>query len=248
MSFAGKVVLVTNSSSIGTSIAVAFAKEGAFVALVGENETKLSNVLKQCEKYGSKCLQLKSDITRREDAVNLVQRTVDVFGRLDVLVNNAAICKSGGIFDANFMEAYDETIDMNLRAVVHITNLAAPYLVRSRGSIVNISSVAPVSAKHSSIALSYFVSKAALEHFTRAVATELAEYGVRANIISTGPVRTDFCEYNITAPIDPFEATAHNRLCEADEIAELALYLSSDKAKCITGSNYVCDNGFLLKN
>lgn len=251
MSFFEKVVLVTGASSgIGACTAISFAKEGANVALVGRNEVKLKCVLEQCEKYSQKCLLIKADISQCEDTVKAVQQTVERYGRLDILVNNAGISKFGGILDEKFMDAFDETMNTNLRAQAHITNLAAPHLVEAKGSIVNISSVAGTSVKHLSNALPYYVSKAALNHFTRAIALELAEHGVRVNTISPGPVRTDFFENaNITEPIESFgEATALNRVSEAEEIAELVLYLSSDKAKCITGSNYVCDNGYMLKS
>ncbi|CAG4968039.1 unnamed protein product [Parnassius apollo] len=251
MSFVDKVVLVTGASSgIGAATAILFAKEGANVTLVGRNEVKLKNVVEQCEKYGKKHLLIKADISNDEEAVNVIKKTIDTFGKLDILVNNAGICRFTSILDENLMKVYDETLNTNLRAHVYITNLAAPHLIKTKGSIVNISSTAGSSISMSSRTLPYFISKAALDQFSRGVALELAQYGVRVNTISPGPVRTDIFE-NANAPItvDSFQKmTALNRVAEPEEIAELILYLSGDKAKSITGSNYVSDNGYLLKN
>ncbi|CAK1590610.1 unnamed protein product [Parnassius mnemosyne] len=251
MSFVDKVALVTGASSgIGAATAILFAKEGACVALVARNEVKLNNVLEQCEKYSKKHLIIIADISNDEDVINVVKKTIDSFGKLDVLVNNAGICRFTSILEENLMKVYDETVNTNLRAHVYITNLAAPHLIKTKGSIVNISSTAGSSISMSSRMLPYFISKAALDQFSRGVALELAQYGVRVNTISPGPVKTDILE-NSNAPItvDSFkQMTALDRVAEPEEIAELILYLSSDKAKSITGSNYVSDNGYLLKH
>ncbi|CAK1590607.1 unnamed protein product [Parnassius mnemosyne] len=251
MSFVDKVALVTGASSgIGAATAILFAKEGACVVLVARNEVKLKNVLEQCEKYSKKHFLIIADISNDEDVINVVKKTIDSFGKLDVLVNNAGICRFTSILDENLMAVYDETLNTNLRAHVHITNLAAPHLIKTKGSIVNISSTAGSSISMSSRTLPYFISKAALDQFSRGVALELAQYGVRVNTISPGPVKTDIFE-NANAPVtvDSFKhMTALDRVAEPEEIAELILYLSSDKAKSITGSNYVSDNGYLLKH
>ncbi|XP_004922760.1 uncharacterized oxidoreductase MT0954 [Bombyx mori] len=248
MSFTNKVVLVTGGSSgIGASAAVHFAKEGADVAIVGRNVTKLDNVARECAQVGKKPLIIKADISKDEEANTIVQQTIDAFGKLDVLINNAAMNKSGSLLAGNLLESYDVVTATNLRAVILITSLAAPHLVETKGNIINVSSISGTMVPLPGL-LTYGMGKASLNHFTRGIALELAPHGVRANLISPGPVLTDILEnFDTQFTWDSFKAaTALSRLGEPSEIAELMLFLASDKARSITGSNYVSDNGMLL--
>ncbi|XP_004922761.1 uncharacterized oxidoreductase MT0954 [Bombyx mori] len=248
MSFINKVVLVTGGSSgIGASAAKHFAKVGADVAIVGRNVTKLDNVARECAQVGKKPLVIRTDISKDDDAKTIVQQTVDAFGKLDVLINNAAMNKAGSLLAGNLLESYDAVTAANLRAVILITSLAAPHLIKTKGNIINVSSIGGIMVPLPGL-LVYGMGKASLNHFTRGIALELAPHGVRANIISPGPVLTDILE-NSDTPIswEIFKAaTALKRLGEPSEIAELMLFLASDKARSITGSNYVSDNGMLL--
>ncbi|CAH2094140.1 unnamed protein product [Euphydryas editha] len=252
MSFANKVVLITGSSSgIGAAAAISFAKEGANVVIVGRKEHKLQKVKEECAKSGNGVLVVKADVSNEEDAKKIIKETIDKFNKLDVLVNNAGIAGMSSILSDNVLSVYDTIMNTNLRAVVHITNLAAPYLIKTKGNIINISSVAAKTTIIISPALSYAVSKAALDHFTRLVAAELASHGVRVNSISPGPVRTDFPDNAVGSIVASMEDLKKivplGRISEPEEIADLILFLASDKAKAITGSDYVSDNGLLLK-
>uniref|UniRef100_A0A2A4JIX4 Ketoreductase domain-containing protein n=1 Tax=Heliothis virescens TaxID=7102 RepID=A0A2A4JIX4_HELVI len=249
MSFQNKVVLVTGSSSgIGAAIAIKFAEEGAKVAIVGRNQEKLNNVAKKC----GKPLVLVADVTKEEDAKRIVDETVKVFGKLDVLVNNAGIGGSSSIKADNAIETFDKVMNTNLRAPVYLTHLAVPHLVKTKGNIINISSVAAMKILSADL-FAYSTSKAALDHFSRAVALELAPSGVRVNTVNPGPVKTDIIE-NMGASEKAQEAaykhmedmTALKRVSDPEEIGDLVLFLASDKAKAITGSSYVSDNGMLL--
>ncbi|CAG5049599.1 unnamed protein product [Parnassius apollo] len=251
MSFTGKVVFISGASSgIGAAAAIEFAKQDADVVIIGRNEAKMNNVYKQCEAHGKKPLVIKADISKDKEAKAAINKTIDKFGKLDILVNNAGIMRLGSILNGNLLESYDEVMSTNLRAVMHLTALAAPHLIKTKGNIINISSIAgeifPIVPEF----MSYSVSKAALNHFTRCSASELAGYGVRVNSISPGPVKTDFAENSgITDLITKANfKTPLGRVSDAVEIADLILYLSSDKAKGITGSNYVTDNGCLIKS
>ncbi|XP_063891970.1 uncharacterized oxidoreductase TM_0325-like [Helicoverpa armigera] len=249
MSFLNKVVIVTGSSSgIGAAIAIKFAEEGAKVAIVGRNQEKLNNVAKKC----GKPLVLVADVTKEEDAKRIVDETVKVFGKLDVLVNNAGIGGGSSITADNAIEIFDKIMSTNLRAPVYLTHLAAPHLIKTKGNIVNISSVAALKILMPEV-FAYSASKAALDHFSRAVALELASSGVRVNTVNPGPVKTDIIE-NMglsEAAIDVTfkqmeDMTQLKRISDSEEIADLVLFLASDKAKAITGSSYVSDNGMLL--
>lgn len=215
MSFANKVVLITGGSSgIGANAAISFAREGANVAIVGRNGTKLAKTAEECEKYGRKPLAIIADVTT--DAKRIVDETIQTFDRLDVLINNAGISRNGCINDGKLVEAYDEVMNTNLRAVMNMTMLAAPHLKATKGNVINISAIGGTKAPSYPPLTAYCVSKAGLNHFTRAAAIELAPDGVRVNVVSPGPVRTDILENsNFPGTWDVFKAkTALGKIAE----------------------------------
>ncbi|XP_063832429.1 uncharacterized oxidoreductase MexAM1_META1p0182-like [Ostrinia nubilalis] len=252
MSFNNKVALVTGASSgIGAAIALKFAGEGANVAIVGRNAAKLKDVTESISKVGNKPLVITADVTKESDAQRIINDTVKHFGKLDVLVNNAGVARYASITEAEAMATFDHIMSTNLRSAVYMTNLAAKHLIETKGNVINISSVAGQMVMEKGFA--YCTSKAAMDHFARAIALDFAPHGVRVNNISPGPVRTDIVEnLGVSAEIqaamwEKFEAaTPLKRVSDASEIAELAAFLASDKAVGITGSIYVTDNGILL--
>lgn len=250
MSFDGKVVLVTGSSSgIGAAIAIKFSELGAKVSIVGRNEKKLNEVAKKCKDP----LVIVADVAKEDDAKRIVADTVKHYGQLDVLVNSAGICAGSSILAENTMETYDQVMATNLRAIVYLTHLAAPHIIKTKGNIVNISSVSSLRtmAKES---FAYNSAKAGLDHFTRSVAAELASSGVRVNAVNPGMVKTDLL-INMGVPEEQRESvyefmktyTAQKRVSEPEEIAEVVVFLASDKAIAVTGANYLCDNGVTIK-
>ncbi|XP_038220942.1 3-oxoacyl-[acyl-carrier-protein] reductase FabG-like [Zerene cesonia] len=250
MSFKTKVVLITGASSgIGAAAAIEFAKEGAKVAIVGRNVEKLQTISDNCEKYGSKPLLIAADISIDDEAKRVVQKVIEEYGHLDVLVNNAGLAKYGSILDGNILEAYDATIKINLRAHINVTALATPHLIKTKGNIINISSVGGTLVPKQCSKTPYYISKAALNHFTRCAALELSSKGIRVNTVSPGPVKTDFL-VNSGVTSYKFEDMAVDmplqRVSDPIEIARIILFLASDNAVGITGSEYVADNGFLL--
>ncbi|XP_013188336.1 glucose 1-dehydrogenase-like [Amyelois transitella] len=248
MSFANKVVLITGGSSgIGATTAIFFAKEGADVAIVGRNQTKLKRVSEECAKNGKTPLVITAEMNKDDDVKRIVKETVEKFNKIDVLVNNAGISVTGTILDGKVLAAYDAIMSVNVRSVIQLTTLVAPYLVKTKGNIVNISSIAGKKVR-STAYMAYNVSKAALDHFTRAAALELSASGVRVNAVSPGPVKTDFFD-NCAMPVTADglgDIMALKRASDPEEIANLILYLASDKARGITGSDFVCDNGGLI--
>nr|XP_026498321.1 uncharacterized protein LOC113402324 isoform X2 [Vanessa tameamea] len=246
MSFKNKVVIVTGASSgIGAAAAIAFSADGARVVLVGRDNTKLKAVAAKC----TNPLVILADLSKDEDVKRIVDETIKKFGQLDVLVNNAGMAVLASLLEGDMMKSYDTVMNVNVRAVVYLTNLAAPHLIKTKGNIVNISSVTAHLPPFTPTSINYAVSKAALNHFTVCAATELAPQGVRVNGICPGPVRTDFlvnAKYPTTWD-DVVNVTLLGRISEANEIADLIMYLASDKAKSITGSNHTIDCGTTLK-
>ncbi|KOB66312.1 3-dehydroecdysone 3alpha-reductase [Operophtera brumata] len=252
MSFANKVVIVTGGSSgIGATTAIHFAKEGAQVAIVGRNETNLKDVAAQISKVGKNPLIIKADVSKDDEVKTIIKNTVDKFGKLDILVNNAGLVRYSDVGDEDFLEKYDVVINTNLRSIVILTNLATPHLIKTKGNIVNISSIAGSTTMKAFLPsgyAAYCTSKAGLDHFSRVAAMELAPKGVRVNIISPGPVETPILVNagGLTSWDKAKQATALEVFTQTDEIADLILYVASDKAKSITGSNYFIDGGALI--
>lgn len=245
MSFSDKVVIITGASSgIGAATAILFSKEGANVVLVGRNETRLDEVAQQCENP----LIVKADVTDSDDANRIIEETINTYGKIDVLINNAGIVRYGGILDDNILEAFDAMIKTNLRSLVNMTRLAVPYLIETKGNIINISSIAGKNVRDPRI-VAYGVTKAGVDNFTKGVALELAKHGVRVNAISPGPVKTEILvNAGDDTPWEAFDAFMPlGKVGEPDDIGQLALFLASDKANSITGVDYICDNGVMLK-
>lgn len=255
MDFKEKVVIVTGASSgIGAATAIEFSALGAKVTIVGRNEIKLNEVAKKCkEPFVRLQLTLIADVTKDDDVKRIVNDTVARFGKLDILVNNAGMAIPGSFLSENAMEVFDKVMAVNLRSSVYLTHLAAPHIIKTKGNIINISSVCALIVLSKS-SVSYHTAKAALDHFTRSVAAELAPSGVRVNVVNPGPVKSDFarnCGLNeeqlVVAAENITKRTALGRRSEPIEIADLILFLASDKAKAITGASFLADNGLLIK-
>lgn len=191
MSFTGKVVLITGASSgIGADAARHLAKLGAKVAIVGRNEKRSNEVADQITKAGSpKPLPIVADVTK--DAKRIIDTTIEHFGKLDVLVNNAGVFQADTLL--NLDEAkFDRILDTNLRSVVILSHYAVPYLEKTKGNIVNVSSDAGIQPYGEY--LSYCISKAGISQFTKCSAIGLAKKGIRVNAINPGDIRTPLFE------------------------------------------------------
>ncbi|CAF4885921.1 unnamed protein product [Pieris macdunnoughi] len=248
MSLKGKVVIITGASAgIGAAIAIEFSKKNSDVILVGRNETRLNEVAMQCEANGCYPTVINADITIDSEAARVIQETVKKFNKIDILINNAGILRKSSLIDGSFLEAFDEILKLNLRAAVNLVNLATPHLIASKGNIVNISGVAGRQILGVDYA-AYSMLKASLDHFTRGAALEVGKYGVRVNTVSPGPVKTEIYD-GASITIGQAKATlktALNRWSYPEEIADVVLFLASDKAVGVTGSNYTVDNGLLV--
>jgi len=146
--FSGKVALITGSSSgIGAATAILFAKSGAQVVVTGRNVSKVQSVAKQCSDVSpneSKALEVVADITREEDIERLIETTINTFGKLDILVNCAGIFRITQITDSDYIENYKKVIDVDLNSVVNMIHKCVKHLSKTKGNIINISSVAGI--------------------------------------------------------------------------------------------------------
>lgn len=247
MSFEGKVVLITGASSgIGAGAAIHLSRLGASVAIVGRDAEKLNHVTQQIHEAGSpEPLEIIADLTT--DAERIICETIDRFGKLDVLVNNAGILiNSGEILDN--LEVFDRTMNVNVRSVLQLTKLALPYLEESKGNIVNTSSILGSVAFPSGIA--YAMSKAAIDHFTRCAALDLASKGIRVNAVCPGIVITPLFEtmgMDAEAREQLFETSKETyplgRVGNVDDISNSIAFLANDAASHITGILLTVDGG-----
>lgn len=247
--FSGKVVLITGASSgIGAATAEYLAKSGASLALVGRNVENLQKTVESCQKVKKdvQCASIQADVTK--DAKLIVDTTVKQFGRIDVLVNNAGILGYGSVIDAD-VEQFDSIINTNLRSVFELTKLAVPYLIESKGNIVNVSSVAGL--RSFAGALTYCISKAALDQFTQCTALDLAPKGVRVNSVNPGVIITDIHKRGGGMSEEAYKQylehskTTHalGRVGNASEVASAIAFLASDGASFITGALLPIDGG-----
>ena len=246
--FTGKVAFVTGATSgIGQACAMAFAGAGAKVVCVGRKEDALSELEQKLRETGSEVLTIRADVAREDEAERAVQHAVGVFGGLDVLVNAAGHISSGTIENTS-LDAWDDMMNVNVRAAFVLMQKAVPSLIERRGNIVNISSVTGLRAFPG--VLAYCVSKAALDQLTRCASLELAAKGVRVNAVNPGVVVTQIhkrggmSEEAYAAFLEHSKSTHPlGRTGRPEEIASLVLYLASDAASWITGATYSIDGG-----
>ncbi len=246
--FEGQAVLVTGATSgIGRASALRFAAEGARVALVGRSRKGLDSIADEATALGAETLAINADVTVEADARRIVDETLKKFSALDVLVNAAGIISNGTVENTPLAD-WDAMMNINLRSVFHLMQLAVPHLGKRPGNVVNVSSVTGLRAFPG--VLAYCVSKAGVDQLTRCAALELAPKGVRVNAVNPGVVVTDIhrrggmAEDAYASFLERSKQTHPlGRPGEAGEVAELILFLASDRAAWITGATYSIDGG-----
>ncbi|HEX8491729.1 MAG TPA: glucose 1-dehydrogenase [Pyrinomonadaceae bacterium] len=244
----GKVAIVTGATSgIGRATALRFAEAGARVAIVGRNARELKRLANEIDEQNGEALPIRADVTDEKMARRIISGTVKKFRALDVLVNAAGHLATGTIENTT-LAAWDAMMNVNLRAVFNLMQEAVPHLTARRGSIVNVSSVTGLRAFPG--VLAYCVSKAGLDQLTRCAALELAPKGVRVNAVNPGVVVTEIhkrggmSEQDYAAFLEHSRSTHPiGRVGRASEVAELILYLASERAAWITGATYSIDGG-----
>jgi NAD(P)-dependent dehydrogenase (short-subunit alcohol dehydrogenase family) len=244
----GKVAIVTGATSgIGRATALRFALAGASVVAVGRNAQTLNKVAREIQDTGGEALTVRADVTIQPIARRILKQTTERFGGLDILVNAAGHISNGTIENTQ-LAAWDAMMNVNLRAVFNLMQQAVPSLIERRGNIVNVSSVTGLRSFPG--VLAYCVSKAGLDQLTRCAALELAPKGVRVNAVNPGVVVTEIhkrggmSEQDYAAFLEHSKSTHPiGRVGEPGEVAELILYLASERASWITGATYSIDGG-----
>ncbi|XP_050392982.2 3-oxoacyl-[acyl-carrier-protein] reductase FabG [Patella vulgata] len=245
----GKVALITGASSgIGADTAVLFAKLGAKLSLTGRNEENLNKTGSKCkENSAEQPLLIPADLVKEADVKIVVEKTIEKYGKLDILVNSAGIVEVGSI-ETTSLEQYDKVFNVNVRSIYHLTMLCVPYLTQSKGNIVNVSSVNGVRSFPG--VLAYCMSKSAIDQFTRCTALELATKQVRVNSVNPGVIETEIHKrggMSDEAYVQFLERckTTHalGRHGQVEEVSSVIAFLASDSASFITGTSTPIDGG-----
>jgi len=235
-------VITGGSSGIGFAIAERFARGGLELVVVGRDELKLNQA---CRAIGNSAHPLRCDLSRLDEIPGAVQQIIDRFGRIDILVNNAGIHLKKPLTEVTDDE-YQKVILTNQTSVFSFTRAVAGFMQEQEsGAVLNISSMASIYGLPNVIA--YTASKAAIEGMTRAMAVELAPFGIRVNCIAPGFIRTKMSASALDR--DPerknrvYSRTPLGRLGSPEEVAEAAWFLVSDAASYITGVVLPVDGG-----
>ena len=241
-----KVALITGASrGIGRSVAEVFAREGARVIICGRIQASLDEVARE---IGPLVKPIACHVGRADDLQRMVDEALKSSGRIDILVNNAGTNVAQGPCLEVDESKFDKMIEVNLKSAFRLTKLVAPGMCeRGGGSIINMASVSGLRPQLHG--LLYSATKAALIMMTQVYALELGGKGVRVNAISPGLIQTSLSEYywkEDERNVDRFAKQPVARIGQPPEVAEVALFLASDRASYLTGQNIVVDGGFLL--
>jgi 3-oxoacyl-[acyl-carrier protein] reductase len=243
----GKVAVVTGASKgIGKGIAVRYAREGASVVLASRSVDLLSSIAAQIQEEGGEALAVEVDVSRYESVSAMVDRAVDRFGRLDIMVNNAGISMACPSEDLKTQD-WQRALDTDLSGVFYGSQCAARKMIpQGGGCIINITSVYGLVAAPGRAA--YCASKAACNMLTKVLAIEWAQKKIRVNAIAPGYFRTELVQGVIDRGMLPIGAiekrTPLGRIGEVDDLLGLAVYLASDDSSFMTGSVVNIDGGW----
>lgn len=245
----GKVAIVTGGNAgIGEAVAKRFAEEGAAVVITGRRQAELDRVMSGIRHNNGKGLAVAGSVTDELHVRDVTKRTLDSFGRIDILINNAGI----GDFGKRIHETEDATwttlLDVNLTGVFRMTRAVVPQMLKQgRGAIVNISSVASLVGIPGAPA--YAASKGGVDALTRALAIDYAKDGIRCNIVNPGLIDTPMAAPLMANPdmLQPIlNHYALRRPGTSEEVANMVLYLASDEAGWVTGGTFTIDGGMTV--
>jgi NAD(P)-dependent dehydrogenase (short-subunit alcohol dehydrogenase family) len=246
--FSDKVAIITGATSgIGRATAIGFAREHGAVVAVGRDAEALDEVTATIRDGGGRVKTVRADVTAAGAAATIVAAAVETFGGVDVLVNAAGIIGSGSV-ETTGDEMWDTMFAINVGAPFRLIREAAPHLVARRGAIVNVSSVTGLRAFPGLAA--YCASKSAVDQLTRCAALDLAPRGVRVNAVNPGVVVTNLHRRSGMAEDQYAKFLEHSkgthpigRTGQPHEIAELILFLASERSGWITGETIAIDGG-----
>ena len=245
----GKVAIITGSSKgIGKAIAKSFAENGAQVVISSRNQEACDEVVNEFVSEGLKAIGIACHIGKAAQRKNLVDQTITAFGKIDILVNNAAINPFFGPVEDLDPSIFDKIMEVNVKAPWSLSNLVLPHLkINKKGSIINIASVEALTPG-AGLGI-YSTSKAALLMLSKNQAKEWGKYGVRVNAICPGLIKTKFSaalwqNEKILGKIQ--KTLPSERMGMPEEMVGLACLLASDAGGYMTGGVYTADGGYMI--
>ncbi len=243
MKLKGKVAIITGGSrGIGKATAKLFAQEGADVTITAKDSTRLHDAAKE---IGS-VFSVSGDIRNESDVQNVVKKTIEKFGKIDILINNAGIFPQVKPLQKISEKEWNDVIDVNLTGQFRFTKFVIPHMEKNGGCIINVSSDAGLKAFENFEADAYTASKGALVLLTKAWAIEYAKYKIRVNCVCPGIVETDMTRpYLRTESERDMAASEHpiGRIGTPDDVAKAILYFASDDSSWATGAILPLDGG-----
>ncbi|UBF24093.1 SDR family oxidoreductase [Kovacikia minuta CCNUW1] len=242
-----KVAIITGAGTgIGEAIAHKFAKEGAKVVVNGLPDDPIEDVAASIRKYGGAAITYAGDVSDETYAQACVQTAIDVYGKLNILINNAGVFLTNAEIDEYPVADFDRTIRMNLRSAFLMTKHAIPHLRKTNGNIVSAGSEAGFNGLAQNAP--YGGTKGWMHSFMMGIAVEQAKYGIRANCVCPGAIDTAWTHKEI-GPMDKqmetmlIQATPMARRGTPEEIANVYAFLASDEASYVTGALWLADGG-----
>ncbi len=242
-----KVAVITGSGrGIGKAIALKLAENGANIVINDiEGSTYADETRDEIEALGVKAIIVRGDVRKKEDVENLINTTVDTFGRIDILVNNAGITRDGLMIRMS-EEDWDMVLDINLKGAFNCIKAAARPMMKQRsGSIINIASVVGVMGNAGQA--NYTASKAGLIGLTKTVAKELSSRNIRANAVAPGFIESHMTDI-LTEDVKNkyFDAIPLSRFGKTEDVAKAVLFLASDLSSYVTGQTINVDGGLVM--
>lgn len=247
MEFKNKVVLVTGSSrGIGRAIAVKFAKEGAKVIINYRSNEAEANVITEILSTYSDCMCIKADVSKEKNVKSMINTIISKYGHIDILVNNAGIAIDND-FENRHIKDWQETLNTNLIGVFLVSKLAGEYMMKNKyGKIINMSSTNGIDTIYP-YSIDYDASKAALINLTKNLAIQFAPY-INVNAVAPGWVDTGMNDDLPKSYLKEEKGkTLLKRFAEPEEVAEVVLFLASDKARYIDGEIIRVDGGLKME-
>ena len=251
MKLKDKVAIVTGSGKgIGEGIARVFSQEGAIVVVACRTESEGNKVADELGQKEGRALYIRTDVSNSKSIFNMIETTVDKFGKIDVLVNNAGYHLPKNIIDTS-EEEWDSIIDTNLKSTFFCSKFAVPYLTKTKGTIINMSSMVGIVGQPAATA--YCASKGGQIAMTKNMAIDLAQFGIRVNAICPGWIHTPGVDHHFSIQKDPeaekkyiFGQHPLGRIGTPEECGRLAVFLATDESSFITGTAIEIDGGVTL--